>query len=53
MLAPSFFLPFLDNPSLISMDNSSYPALGFSESTEAILVFSPSMQIVAKKLRGI
>lgn len=43
-LAPSLFLLFLDNPSLISVDDTSYPATEFPEGTEAALVFSPSVQ---------
>lgn len=49
MPAPFPFCSFLDIPSSISIDDSSYPALAFPESTEIILVFSPSVQRVTKK----
>lgn len=52
MKAPFPFLSFLDIPSLIFVDDSSYPALGFPESTEIILVFSHSVQRVTKNLKS-
>lgn len=50
MLTPSLLLPLPDTPSLTSVDDSSCPALGSPESTGPILVFSPPMQMLAKKL---
>lgn len=41
MTAPFPSLSFLDIPSSISIDDSSYLALGFPESTDIILVFKP------------